>query len=144
MKNKLKKMMAVMLGVVCISAVSITSYAENGGDEICYDEVAPAYSGISTTYTNLTKNSNGSLGCMGTTLVNNGCNAGIVAELQQYNGGWTTIKTWEYYDADYAFVDADWFVVSGYSYRLKTTHYAYDSSWNQIDSVVKYSDTLYK
>lgn len=145
-KNKLKKTIAIFLSAACMCGTSSIALAEggNGNGEDNNSLVSPMYIAISTTYTSLTVNSNGSFKCAGNTMAHIGYNAGIVAELQKYDGGWTTIKSWSNYDARTAAVSNNWFVESGYSYRLKTTHYAYDSNWNQVDSVVKYSKTIRK
>ncbi len=146
-KNKIKRLAALVLSIICVCSASV-SYAKDGYDNcsatVIGDTSSPMYVGISVASINFDTNSNGSLHCDGYTSVWKDYNAGIVAELQQYDGGWNTIKTWSDYAADFASVDNNWFVVGGYSYRLKTTHYAYDSNWNQVYSVVKYSKTIIK
>lgn len=49
--------------------------------------------------------------------------------LQKYDNGWKTVKHWakNYYDTTGQLVK-DWYVVSGYNYRVKTYYYAYDGN----------------
>ena len=142
-KNNLKKVVAVVLSVVSLCSTGMLSYANVKNNSDFDYGIAPNYIAISSTYTALYKNSNGSLNCDADTVVWRD-NAGVKAELQRYDGGWKTIKTWSDKGEDFASVDNDWFVASGYDYRLKTTHYAYDSNWNTVETVVKYSKTVSK
>ncbi len=146
-KNITKRLTALALGIVCICSVGV-SYAENNDGNCSAQAIggtaSPMYTGISSTTMGFDINSNGSLYCSGSTSAWSGYKAGVVVELQKNDGGWTTIKTWSDYDDTFAAVDNNWFVEDGYSYRLKITHYAYDSNWNQVYSVVKYSRTIIK
>lgn len=133
--RKIKKVVSAILCVTSLCCPAMIGTAFGGASD--NGEVMPLYTAISATYTNITKNSNGSVHCTASTSVWTN-NAGIKAELQQYKSGWSTIKTWTATEADYVLVEHDWYVEDGYSYRLKTTHYAYDANWNEIESVVKY------
>ena len=143
-KNISVKAAAVILSAACACGASTAALA--GDKKGAEDEqfIAPAHAGISTTYTSLTVNPNGSLKCAGNTSVIPYCNAGISAELQMYDGGWTTIKKWSDHDEDFAAVSSSWFVANRHSYRLKTTHYSYGSKWDQMGSIVKYSGMVFR
>ena len=63
-------------------------------------------------------------------------------ELQEYkNKEWKTIKTWTDTDSDYVGLATSYFVTKG-TYRLKLTHKAYNSNMKQVESFVKYSETV--
>jgi len=92
----------------------------------------------------LTLNSGGRLGCYGGTEVQYGYKADVKVELQQYNGGWRTIKTWTSpISSSYASVYSDWYVNSGYQYRLQVTHRALNSSNSVVETFVSYSRTVF-
>lgn len=87
--------------------------------------------------------SGGIFECYGSTTVQGGYTAYVKVELQQKDGSWSTIKTWSDKDVIKAFVDENYAVMSGYSYRLKYTHKAYDSNDNLIETITEYSDIIY-
>ena len=68
--------------------------------------------------------------------------AGLTIELQQYNGQWNTIKTWNTSDGTVVSLSKDWYVVSGYQYRLRLEHTAINSNNAVIDSYTSYSKTI--
>jgi len=68
--------------------------------------------------------------------------AGVTFELQQYNGRWSTIKTWSDADSPVIYSSTDWYVEKGYQYRLKLTHTAMNSNWTVIYSFINYSKTI--
>lgn len=107
------------------------------------DIISPNYIVINATENDFVLKSLGYFECYGATDVPSGYTAYVKVELQQNDGGWSTIKTWS--DKDYisAFVDENYAVMSGYSYRLKLTHKAYDSNDNLIETVTKYSEVIY-
>lgn len=86
--------------------------------------------------------SGGKLNCYGKTKVLSGYKAGIKVELQQNDGSWTTIKTWSGKASLSIEVDEDYYVTSGYQYRLKLTHTAYNSSGNLIETITDTSDIV--
>ncbi len=63
-------------------------------------------------------------------------------ELQQYNSGWKTIKSWtETSSNSSATVYESKSVTKGYSYRVKTISRAIDSSGDVVESITKYTST---
>ena len=70
-------------------------------------------------------------------------NTGVKVELQQYDGGWNTIKTWEATGNTWAIIEKYYYVDRGYAYQLKVTHYAYDIETDEeVESYVTYSDCI--
>ncbi len=102
--------------------------------------ISPKNIAIVATDNSLTLGALGKLSCYGATDVQYGYNAGVTVELQQDG---TTIKTWSADDFAWAMVSEDYYVPSGHSYQLKLTHKAYDSNWNLVETIVKYSKTVF-
>lgn len=102
----------------------ITSNEENGN----IDNRSPFFIAISSDSRGLELGFGGQLICSADTVVRNGYTAKVTVELQQDDGGWSTIKTWtDTYD-DFAVVDGRYYVAKGYDYRLKVSHQAYKGS----------------
>jgi len=144
-KKVLSKVVAVIAAVsMCFGGMS--AFAAEQKDLTSLDQpnlsISPCFIAIVSYTNNLTLNSGGRFTCEGETEVQNGYIAGVTVELQQYNSGWKTIKTWDSTDLTDVYVCNDWYVASGYSYRLKLLHTAYNSNWNQIDSFISYSKTV--
>ncbi len=137
--------------VLALAVASILFYC---GNVFAFDEenistdqesaiITSRFIAITSYYNNLTLNLGGKLTCEGATEVQDGYIAGVVIELQQYNGEWNTIKTWYSFDYDYVYLSRDWYVVSGYYYRLKLTHYALNEYWEIIETHTSYSSEVY-
>ena len=145
-KKALSKVVAVIAAVsMCFGGIS--AFATEQKDLTSLGQpnlsVSPCFVAIVSYSNNLILNSGGRLTCQGKTSVQYGNIAGVTIELQQYNGGWNTIKTWgESTAITLVSVSNDWYVSSGYQYRLKLTHKAYDSNWNQLESFTSYSKTV--
>lgn len=78
--------------------------------------------------------------CSARTNVQSGYIAGVIMELQRKEGGsWITVDSRSGTAWGAVSVSQNWYISSSYEYRLVTQHYAYDSSWNVVDSLVKYS-----
>jgi hypothetical protein len=107
------------------------------------DIVSPKNIVINATEYDFVLKSFGVLECYGSTDVPMGYVAYVKVELQQNDGGWDTIKTWSNKGGTNAFIDRDYAVMSGYSYRLKLTYKAYDSNDNLIETITDYSEVIY-
>jgi len=129
---------------MCFSGISV--FAAEQKDSIfsiqANTSVSPNFIAIVRYVNNLTLNSGGKLTSEGDTEVQYGYIAGITIELQQYNGQWNTIKTWSSSDSTIVSLMKDWYVASGYQYRLKLTHTAMDSNLTVIESFISYSKTV--
>lgn len=104
--------------------------------------ISPQNIAITLTRCNLTLGTGGRVSCYGSTQVQSGYKAGVIVELQQNTGTWGTIKTWNEERQNTATVNEDYTVSKGYSYRLKLTHKAYDSSGKLVESIPKYSNIV--
>lgn len=137
-----KKIIALALCAVMICCGGIAQAGEAGTQAAGGGVSSPMYTAINSTASGLTIGTLGKAACDGATTVKPNYLAGVVVELQQYDGGWTTIKEWSDFDWDAALLSADWYVAKGYNYRVKTTHYAYTISGKLIEEVTKYSKTV--
>lgn len=86
--------------------------------------------------------SGNTMNCYGNTKVPSGYSSGLTMELQKYDGGWTTIKTWSSTGGTSATLSRTHSVSSGYRYRLKTTHKAYNGAGGTAETIVKYSSEV--
>ena len=127
---------SICLTTVCSFATVNAAVIDNG------EIISPSNIAVTTTYHSLEKIS-GELSCYAETNVQQGYKSGVVVELQRRDSVWTTVKTWSDTGNYYALVDETYKPASGYYYRLKITFKAYDSSWNQVESIVKYSEVVY-
>ncbi len=140
-KKGFKKALAtVMAAAMCLALPGIGTYAKEIPSDI---GIAPANIIIGACDSSLEWEGTNTLAVYGGTLVPDGYEAYVKVELQQKNGtSWTTIKTWTDRDFDYAMVENYYAVTSGYKYRLKLTHKAYDSNGNLIETLTTYSDIV--
>jgi len=138
----LSKVLAVILAIMICFGTNV--YASNTvvTDEENNSIVSPCFIAITRYWNNLTLNSGGRLTCEADLSVNMGYIASIDMELQQYSGGWTTIKSWTGTNPKNVYLCKDWYVAKNYSYRLKLTYKALDSSYNVIETFVTYSNTV--
>lgn len=143
-KKVLIKMVAVIATVsMCFGWLSAFASEQKDLFDQTNSAISPRFIAIVRWTNNLTLNSGGRLTCHGRTEVQYGYIAGVTIELQQYNGGWNTIKTWgESTAITLVNLSNDWYVASGYQYRLKLTHKAYNTNWNQLESFTSYSDIV--
>lgn len=143
-KTKINKTIAAVTAALLCMGVSVAptlaKKPDNGGES---DIISPQNIAVSAIDNRLTVDDYGKSTCYGKTSVQYGYIAGITVELQQYNGGWSTIQTWNNSGGTTSSIREDWYVEKGYSYRLKLTHKAYNSSWTQIESFNKYSNVVY-
>lgn len=98
---------------------------------------------VITEATNSLSRSGSSMNCYGKTTVPSGYTASVIVELQKYNGGWATINRWSATGGINASVSKSYGVESGYKYRVKSTHRAYDSNGKTIETIVKYSGEVW-
>jgi hypothetical protein len=64
----------------------------------------------------------------------------LTLDLQQSSGSsWSTIKTWSTSGSNKVTLEKDWYVASGYNYRLAVTANVYNSSGSLVEIAVAYS-----
>lgn len=138
MKKLLKKSLALMLSALvsvpivnptpgALAAMGNTDSTQNIAIVLTYN-----YLGDESSY----------LICHGETATQYGYTAKVKVELQRYNGGWSTIKTWTDTHSNFADVYEEPSPAKGYSYRLKLTHQAYKGS-TLVETINSTSNTVY-
>ena len=97
-----------------------------------WDEgIQPHYTRILGIDVGLDISSSGRADCYSQVVLDNTSDtADLTMELQRSNGGnsWRTIKTWSTSGSDTVTLDKDWYVTSGYTYRVHITVDVYTSS----------------
>lgn len=142
-KTKLMKKLctAVIVSAICCTAggaLNTGAMAKSIDDhQISIQNV------VITEATNALSRSGSSMNCYGKTSVPAGYKASVIVELQKYNGGWATINRWSATGGINASVSKSYGVESGYKYRVKSTHRAYDSNGKTIETIVKYSGEVW-
>lgn len=146
-KQCLKKSVAVISAIsMCLCgsrAFAEMPHTADGSFERETSAVMPCYLAVSVCSNDFSISSFGKAKCGAGTEVQPGYIAGLKIELQQYNGGWKTVKTWSKSSEDYVGMTKYQYVASGYSYRLKLTHTAKTGSGSTVETVTKYSDKIY-
>lgn len=143
-KNMLKKVLAIIFLSCCFIGIgsAVAEQPTSLSSKECSVSVSPAFIAIIEAYNFLDLNAGGRLTCEGYTIVQMPYIAHITMELQQYSGGWSTIKSWEETDTTSALLASDWYVPKGYQYRLRLTHKALNSNNSTIETFISYSRTV--
>lgn len=135
MKKTSKKLTRVLGIVVAFCMlVSVASAA-----------VQPRYQSICTFTANIDISSSGRATCYGKVMTWDTTDVvDLTLELQRttYNGTWTTIKTWTNSGSSVVSVDKDWYVASGYYYRVAVTAELSTSDGEFIEGVTEYSTVV--
>ena len=96
MKKSNVKKVVTMAAILAIFVNTTPIFAEGNNVRAIPDNevVMPMNVAILSTGNDLILGTSGNLTCKGETYVQNGYTAGLTIELQQYDAGWRTIKTW--------------------------------------------------
>ena len=142
MKKTVKKLlfMTAVISALCCTAggaLNTGAMAKSIDDQISIQNV------VIYNASNSLSRSGSSMNCYGKTSVPAGYKASVIVELQKYNGGWATINRWSATGGISASVSKSYGVESGYKYRVKSTHRAYDSNGKTIETIVKYSGEVW-
>lgn len=144
MKKINKILTAIIAAASLTSAAGTGAYAAPQPPAGGTSEIIPMYTVIAGASVDLTHEGWGYMTCRSQTKVQSGYIAGVIAELQRNEGSyWNTIETVSGTGWGDVGVTDSWYVASGYEYRVKSSHYAYDANWNVIESDTKYSDSVW-
>ena len=128
--------------ILIVSCMVPCAFAFDEQSHLEQEIMEPRYEIISIITATLNISDSGRAECYSAVKVPTGYKVELLAELQQNNGGrWETIRDWEASGSNRVSVSGPWYVMPGYSYRLKVTVTAYDSNGNFIESPVEYSPT---
>lgn len=111
------------------------------GNEEINSEVMPMYLFILTAANSLSISSSGKASCTASTQTDSTHTPEVKVELQKEvsKDSWETIKNWSATGSYEAYVSKTYSFSKGYTYRLRTTHYALDSEGKISEYAVKYS-----
>ena len=138
MKRRTLKRLLILTLLVILLANTFVSAA---GSSI----IAPYYEGLYHTYSSLTISDIGLTECVGKASLKGGYSGEITVTLQQSSDRvtWTGIKDWTDSGLYALSVSENYFVATGYYYRLKITVKVYDGSSNLVETVPAYSSIKY-
>ena len=144
MKNsKAKKILVPVMALsVCLNTAAIPLSASCALPDNDGSIISPLYIAITKVTNTLKINTTGVFNCTGVTNVSSGYTAEVIVELQRDTGSWTTVQKWTAKSVLSASVYQTKSVSKGYTYRLKTTHKAYNSNGTLIETVTEYSDEI--
>lgn len=140
MKNsKVKKSIAVLTAAVLTMSVQSFVLAAEESEVNIKDSaiIIPKNIAISDTECRIAI-SGTTANCIGETYVTSAYTSKVIVELQQYNGGWKTIKTWTKTGGVAAVINENYTINTGYSYCIKVTHKAYNSAGVEVESITTY------
>lgn len=140
-KTKVKRIMAV-LTIATISCV-MTTNPVLAKTEFGNETISPYFIAIEAAYNDLAV-VNGIVRLIGNTAVSSGYTAGVTVELQKSTDGknWSKATQWTDTRKKEAEISETYTAISGYYYRIKSTHKAYDSNGKLLESQVKYSNVV--
>jgi len=140
--SKTKRVFATVLSLILmLSILAPTALATEERNEgyggrflrisiFCID-LSIATSGLSSSYSDIV-------------LTYSSDKAELIMDLQQLKSGvWTTIKSWNTSGSGTVYLDKDWYVVSGYSYRVYTTAKVYNSSGTLLETAYATSNSVF-
>ena len=137
----MKKVITTLaIAVDLISCLAPCSLATNEYEFKECEIMEPRYEVIAHISASLNITSSGRANCGAAVTLLPGYKVDLTAELQQKDGGrWQTIRDWEASGSNRVSVSGPWYVMPGYSYRLRVTATVYDANGNFIESPVEYS-----
>ncbi len=140
-KTKVKRIMAVLMAatISCGMATNPVLAKTEFGNET----ISPYFIAIEKAYNDLAV-VNGIIRLKGSTAVSSGYTASVTVELQKStnNKDWAKAVQWSDTQKDMASISKTYTAISGYYYRIKSTHKAYDSNGKLLESQVKYSNVV--
>jgi hypothetical protein len=141
----LRKLAVFILSVVLVFSISLTAYAANSENEpaSANGDISIMMTYISSTYCNLDISSSGLAECSASVNAYSGTDSvSISMYLQKYNSGWSTVRHWTTSaNGTYVSILRNYYVMSGYTYRVLVYYYAYEGS--QTESLSRSNSEYY-
>ncbi len=138
MKKRITKLSAMLLAVIMLLSIISVSATNPEISLLRYDNVTRML-------VSLTISDKGLASCYGQIVLRGGANADVSLILQKSTNQitWSDEKTWTSNGSYAVSIDKDYFVVSGYYYRVKLSGTVYDSSGAYVESPLAYSSVKY-
>ena len=137
----MRRVITLILALATLATMTTTAFAALPEEPI----VSPQYTYIEFISTGLTVQDAtfGVLSISAYCLSASGTIVQIECMLQQYSGGWNTIKTWNASGIVEATLDKQYAVAKGYSYRIYVTYSIRNSSGALLESTIKTRSCYY-
>ena len=140
MKNKIIASALTLILLLCmISGTAFAAVIDND------DAIMPMYVGVHATMVSLDIPSSGWADCYGLIQITSGHTAELTLSLMRQSEGsatWSNVTSWT--DSTYPYeIEEEYYVSSGYTYRLKLTANVYDDDGNRVSRPIAYSDEVY-
>ncbi len=142
MNTKFTKVICAAAVITVTACAAVTTGFSGHAEAARIDDSVSIQNIVINDASNSLWRSGNTMNCYGYTTVPNGYKAGLVIELQKYDGGWATIKTWSSTGGTITEMSRTHSVSSGYRYRLKTIHKAYNGAGGTAETIVKYSSEV--
>ena len=126
----MKKRIISLLSTVAIVCIMCTPALANGPIEI-----EPCYEGVSSVRVNFNISASGKTTSTATVIVLPGYTADVYLDLQQNDGEWENIMTWEDSGSGRIYLNKSYYVESGYEYRAQVTVDIYDDDGSYVETV---------
>lgn len=128
----MRRILTAMLAIILLMVSVLPCFAA----EIDTSVVTPRYTHIHNNKVDLDINTTtGIATCFASCFTMGDYTVKVECKLQRYQGGfYSTIKTWTNSGSQYASVNQQWAVYSGYTYRVYAIFYVYDSAGNLLES----------
>jgi hypothetical protein len=139
-----RKILTFLLVVIMLCSISITSFAaENEELAERAPDVGVRMTYISSVYIALSISPSGLSNSYARILAYDGVDeVRISMYLQRYDNGWKTVNHWaKNFDGTYGYLSKDWYVTSGYEYRVLAYYYAYEG--NNTESLSRIYDGVW-
>ena len=136
MKKKIAKLGVILLAVIMLLSTTPVSAAN--------PEISPLrYDNVSRMLVSLVISDKGLASCDGQINLRGGARVDMSLQKSKDQTSWTDEKTWTASGSYVVTIDKDYFVVSGYYYRVKLSGTVYDSSGAYVESPLTYSSVKY-
>ena len=141
--KRLLSLVAVILIAASMSSLPVSAFAQEVEPIEPVDPVEP-YVDLIMIAASCNISSSGLASCYGyAETATTSYTVYLTLELQRYNNGWNTIKTWSTHGTRYAELSKNRYVSSGYYYRVVATATVYTSSGNYVESASATSPNRY-
>ena len=130
-----KRFFALLLTILslCVTALPVAAIDD--------PEPEPYYTGVASATINMTISTTGRTTSTVRVRILPGYTADVYLDLQQRDGPWTDIMSWDDSGSGNIYLDGDYYVESGYYYRAKVTIDVYDSDGSYVETVTAYSSS---
>lgn len=138
MKKTFKKLLCL---VICFLLCLTTPVCALSSDEATNQLISPRYSYVAEFNLGLDISTSGKAHCFSSITLNNSLHSCTVKMVLQRNdgSGWEDVKNWSSSGGQNVIVEKDWYVLSGYDYRVESTLKVYNANDRLIETLTEVS-----